>query len=81
MPKFTPWPYLIRFKPEEAKKRIEDAYRQGNGMKTRAALLLGVSERQLRRYCIALGIHLDEEQVRAEAKARRAKAKVSPPES
>ena len=26
MPKFTPWPYLIRFKPDEARKRIEDAY-------------------------------------------------------
>ena len=80
MPKFTPWPYLVRYKPEAARKRIEDAYRQGNGMKTRAALLLGVSERQLRRYCIELGIHLDEKQVRAEAKARRAKAKPAPSE-
>jgi hypothetical protein len=82
MPKFTPWPYLMRFDPKEAERRIREAYKQGSGMKTRAAVLLGVSERQLRRYCIMLGIHFDQDKVRGQARAAQLEKRgVTPPKS
>jgi transposase-like protein len=56
MYRFTPWQYLIRFEPEEAKRRITSALKQTGGNRKAAAKALDISPVQLRRYCVFLGM-------------------------
>jgi hypothetical protein len=67
--RFSDWPYLLRFAPQTAMKRILEAYRKTGGNARAAAGVLAISEPSFYRYARRLRLKL----IRAEVKGKQRK--------